>query len=72
MELTETRLTELQMDALFTRDASGRLVTINEPNGGPAPRFFLGRTRGGIAAACGQRWRWSTMAWQPLWPSAPA
>jgi hypothetical protein len=47
MELSDLQLLELQVDALFTRDAAGRIVAINEPNGGPAPRFFLGRTRAG-------------------------
>lgn len=40
-------LMELQVEALFTHDDSGRLVAINEPGGGQAPRFFLGRTRDG-------------------------
>ncbi|HEV2764560.1 MAG TPA: GNAT family N-acetyltransferase [Pyrinomonadaceae bacterium] len=31
--------------ALFTHDASARLLTVNEPGGGPpAPRLYLGRT----------------------------
>lgn len=34
--------------ALFTHDAGSRLLSVNEPGvGGPAPRLFLGRTRGG-------------------------
>lgn len=37
-------LIELQAEALFTHDTRGRIVRINEPDGGPAPRFFLGRT----------------------------
>jgi RimJ/RimL family protein N-acetyltransferase len=47
MELSDLQLLELQVDALFTHDVAGRIVAINEPNGGPAPRFFLGRTRAG-------------------------
>ena len=35
------------LEALFTMDAAGRLVSVNESGGGPAPRFFLGRTREG-------------------------
>lgn len=37
----------LHVEALFTRDASGRLLAANEPGGGRAPRFFLGRTSDG-------------------------
>jgi hypothetical protein len=34
--------------ALFTHDGRGRMLRVNEPaGGGPAPRFFLGRTRQG-------------------------
>jgi len=35
------------VDALFTRDAEGRLLAVNDGEGGAAPRFFLGRTREG-------------------------
>ena len=31
----------------FTLDANGRLCSVNEPEGGRAPRFFLGQTLGG-------------------------
>lgn len=41
------KLMELHVEALFRLDASGRLVSVNEPGGGPAPRFFLGRTPDG-------------------------
>jgi RimJ/RimL family protein N-acetyltransferase len=34
----------LHVEALFTHDAEGHLVRVNEPHGAPAPRFFLGRT----------------------------
>ncbi len=37
----------LHVQALFTRDAAERLLAVNEPGGGPAPRFFLGRTSEG-------------------------
>jgi len=40
-------LIELQVEALFTHDAVGRIVRNNEPNGPPAVRFFLGRTAEG-------------------------
>lgn len=42
-----TALMELHLEALFTLDGSGRLVSTNEPDGSPAPRFFLGRTPDG-------------------------
>lgn len=45
----------LRVDALFTRDAQGDLVNINElepdPPPGPAPRVYLGVTAGGIVRA---------------------
>jgi len=40
-------LMRIHLDALFTRDAGGRLLRVNEPDGKEAPRFFLGRTREG-------------------------
>lgn len=40
-------LMRLHLKALFTCDAAGRLLTVNEPGGGAAPRFFLGRTAHG-------------------------
>ncbi|HUQ83189.1 MAG TPA: GNAT family N-acetyltransferase [Gemmatimonadaceae bacterium] len=40
-------LMRLHVQALYTMDARGRLDRVNEPGGGPAPRFFLGRTREG-------------------------
>ena len=39
----------LHIEALFTHDANGDMVRVNEPNGGVAPRFFLGRTAEGVA-----------------------
>jgi RimJ/RimL family protein N-acetyltransferase len=44
---SDRALIHLQAEALFTHDTNGRIVRINEPDGGPAPRFFLGRTREG-------------------------
>jgi RimJ/RimL family protein N-acetyltransferase len=38
----------IHIDALFTHDDRGRLLKVNEPDGKPAPRFFLGRTAEGI------------------------
>ena len=37
-------LMRLHVHALFTLDEDGRLVTVNDPTGAPAPRFFLGHT----------------------------
>jgi RimJ/RimL family protein N-acetyltransferase len=37
----------LHVEALFTLDAAGRLLAVNEPRRAPAPRFFLGRTADG-------------------------
>ena len=38
---------DVEIDALFTHDAVGRIVADNEPDGDLAPRFFLGRTKVG-------------------------
>lgn len=43
----ERALMEMHVDALFTHDAAGRLLQVREPNGAPAPRFFLGRAADG-------------------------
>ena len=45
----DRELLELHVRALFTHDARGRLLRVNEPWGGasPAPRLFLGRARAG-------------------------
>lgn len=42
--LQHRELMKLHVEALFTHDAAGRLVRVNERAGGPAPRFFLGLT----------------------------
>jgi len=41
------RLMRIHIEALFTHDARGRMIRVNEPGGGDAPRFFLGRTSHG-------------------------
>ncbi len=51
MHISDPQLLEMQIDALFTHDPNGRMRSINEPGGDPAPRFFLGRTR------AGNKWR---------------
>jgi len=44
----DARLMRLHIDALYTHDDRGRMLRVNEPSGGgPAPRFFLGRTSRG-------------------------
>ena len=43
----DSDLLALHIDALYTHDGEGRMLRVNEPGGGPAPRFFLGRTRAG-------------------------
>jgi RimJ/RimL family protein N-acetyltransferase len=35
---------QYHVEALYTHDDDRQLVAVNEPNGAPAPRFFLGRT----------------------------
>jgi RimJ/RimL family protein N-acetyltransferase len=47
MGLSDLELLELQVEALFTHDAGGRICFVNEPGGDRAPRFFFGRTREG-------------------------
>lgn len=47
MTLSDLELLEAQIDALWTHDTDGRILRVNEPDGDPAPRFFLGRTREG-------------------------
>jgi hypothetical protein len=49
--MSDRALMRLHVEALFTHDASGRLLHVNEPGGKPAPRFFLGMT----AEGC-ERW----------------
>ena len=40
-------LARLHVETLFTYDQDGRLLTVNEPAGAAAPRFFLARTPDG-------------------------
>ena len=39
----------LHVEALYTRDAAGRLLTVNDAGAAPAPRFFFGGTPNGNA-----------------------
>ena len=45
-------LMRLHVETLFTHDARGDLVAVNEPDGRPAPRFFLGVTTGERIIRC--------------------
>lgn len=51
---SDLELMRLHVEAEFTHDAAGRLVATNEPNGAPAPRFFLGH----IGPGAVRRYRW--------------
>lgn len=42
-------LMRIHVETLFTLDDAGRLLSVNEPRGVAAPRFFLGRTADGNA-----------------------
>jgi len=43
----DRELLRAHVEALFTLDAAGRMLRVNESGGGMAPRFFIGRTREG-------------------------
>jgi hypothetical protein len=43
--MSDRDLMRLHVEALFTHDDHGDLVSINEPAGRPAPGFFIGVTR---------------------------
>ncbi|GAC1522183.1 MAG: hypothetical protein NVS2B16_29950 [Chloroflexota bacterium] len=47
MHVSDRQLMELHVRALFTHGPDGRICRVNEPGGGRAPRFFIGRTREG-------------------------
>ncbi len=40
-------LMRIHLETLFTQDDAGFFMTVNEPGGTEAPRFFLGRTADG-------------------------
>ena len=44
----------IHVEALFTHNEGLRIESVNQPNGGVAPRFFLGRT------IAGNLWRFRT------------
>ena len=43
----DRELMRIHVATLFTMDGAGRLLRVNEPEGGEAPRFFVGRTQDG-------------------------
>ena len=48
MNYSDIELAAIQADVLYVQDANGRLLRVNEPDAdGPAPRFYLARTRVG-------------------------
>ncbi len=50
--LSDLQILQLQVAALFTHDAHGRICRVNEPDGDRAPRFFLGRSKEGNLWRC--------------------
>jgi hypothetical protein len=42
--IDELELMRIHVEALYTHDERGRIVRVNERNGKPAARFFIGRT----------------------------
>jgi hypothetical protein len=51
--MNDLDLMSVRLETLYTLDPRGRLVQSNEPDGQPAPRLFLGRTRGGTVVRFG-------------------
>jgi RimJ/RimL family protein N-acetyltransferase len=52
MGMSDLRLLQIQVDALFTHDPRGRIRDVNEPGGDRAPRFFFARGREGNLWRC--------------------
>ena len=52
MSMSDLQLLQIQVEALFTHDARGRIRDVNEPGGARAPRFFFGRSREGNIWRC--------------------
>lgn len=44
MVMSDRELLELHIQVLFTHDSVGRLDRVNEPNGPPAPWFYVGQS----------------------------
>jgi hypothetical protein len=51
--LDDRDLMEIRADTLFRHDLRGRMVCVNDPEGRPAPRLFLGQTGGGSVVRFG-------------------
>ncbi len=47
MNPSDLDLLQTHIEALFVHDEDGRIRSVNEPDGDPAPRFFLGSTHAG-------------------------
>jgi RimJ/RimL family protein N-acetyltransferase len=45
--MTDLEFMAIQAETLYRVDQNERLLSVNEPSNPPAPRLFLGRTRGG-------------------------
>ncbi len=45
-------LMRAHVDALFTYDAAGRMLRVNDPEGKVAPRLYVGRTVHGVELRC--------------------
>jgi len=50
--MSDLQLLQLQAEALFTYEARGRMLHVNEPEGDRAPRFFFARSREGNIWRC--------------------
>jgi hypothetical protein len=64
-QLDDRDLMEIRADTLFRHDLRGRMVCVNDPEGRPAPRLFLGQTGVAASFASAQVWpmRWHARAW---------
>jgi len=52
LRFSRVELLNIQAEALFTHDARGRIVAVNEPGGDRAPLFFLARSPDGHIWRC--------------------
>ncbi len=52
--MEDLQLMRIQVETLFVHDGRGRMLRTNEPDGRPAPRLFVGRTRHGHVVRFGQ------------------
>ena len=61
--MNDLEFMNLRIEALYTSDEEGRLLQVNEPNGGQAPRFHLGRTS--VGHVCRFRTDLDAGLWKP-------